>query len=204
MAIRVFPVASEGAPHFTDDFGVIGPGKTKKHGGVDIFAAEGTPILAVDDGEIEFREDPIGGHAFYLRAPDKAVYYGAHLSAYEGEPRSVLAGDVIGYVGQTGNAAHTTPHLHFEAHPAGGVGVDPFLALQALEPQPAGDVHPAPRPPPSPAADLGDLAVVLGPVPPIPHIGAAVANMRRRGPGPVAMIFGLGLGVALARARAHR
>ena len=48
------------------------------------------------------------------------------------------------------------------------------------------------------------LAVVLGPVPPIPHIGAAVANMRRRGPGPVAMIFGLGLGVALARARAHR
>ena len=204
MALRVFPVAAEGQPHYVDDFSVVPPGKTKRHGGVDIFAAEGTPVLAPDDGEIEFREDPIGGHAFYLRATDKTTYYGAHLLAYEGEPRSVLAGDIIAYVGMSGNAAHTTPHLHFEAHPSGGVGVDPYRELSLLEPQPSGDVHASPVPPPRPSADLGDLVVTLGPVPPIPHLGAAVDNVRRRGPGPVAVLFGLGLGVAIARARAHR
>jgi murein DD-endopeptidase MepM/ murein hydrolase activator NlpD len=201
VAIRVFPVASEGAPHFTDDFGVIGPGKTKKHGGVDIFASEGAPVFAVDDGQVEFKEDPLGGHAFYLHAEDRTVYYGAHLSAFEGDARAVVAGDVIGYVGMTGNAAHTSPHLHFEAHPSGGVAVDAFRELSALEPQSAGDVHAAPVPPPRPSADLGDLAVTFGPVPPIPQLGAVVNNVRRRGPGPVALLFGLGLGVALARAR---
>jgi murein DD-endopeptidase MepM/ murein hydrolase activator NlpD len=206
VAIRVFPVGAEGSPHYTDDFAAIPAGKSKRHGGVDIFAGEGTPVLAVDDGEVEFREDPIGGHAFYLHAVDRTVYYGAHLSAYEGAARSVLAGEVIGYVGQTGNAAHTSPHLHFEAHPAGGIGVDPFRELASLEPAHAGDVHPAPRPAPPPGADLGDLAVVLGPVPPIPHLGAAVDNLRRRRPGPVALLFGLGLAVGVARAarRAHR
>lgn len=129
--IRVFPISSAGAPSFADDFGV--PGQTgKPHQGIDIFAAEGTPVLAVDDGALRFAEDPMGGHAFYLTTGDGVTYYGAHLSGYQGpSPRRVVAGETIGYVGHTGNAAHTASHLHFEAHPAGGPAVDPYADLRA-------------------------------------------------------------------------
>ena len=200
--IRVFPVAREGSPHFTDDFAYVRPGAAKKHGGIDIFADAGAPVFAVDDGEFEPREDPIGGHAFYLHALDGTTYYGAHLSAYEGGPRTARAGEVIGYVGQTGNAAGTSPHLHFEVHPSGGVGVDPFRALSALEPQSASDVRVLPSP--APAADpLPRLPVVPGPVPPIPHEGEPIASRARRGSGGgVFAFFGLvGLGLVATRGR---
>jgi murein DD-endopeptidase MepM/ murein hydrolase activator NlpD len=152
--IRVFPVAAEGQPTFTDDFGVVRP-TGRRHQGNDIFAAEGTPIVAVDDGALRFAEDPIGGHAFYLAADDGTVYYGAHLSAYEGtSPRRAVAGEVLGYVGHTGNAATTAPHLHFEVHPSGGVAVDPYRLLAGLTP-------------PSVVSSLGATDQVL-PVPPAP------------------------------------
>jgi murein DD-endopeptidase MepM/ murein hydrolase activator NlpD len=194
--IRVFPVAAEGAPHYTDDFSYVRPGATKPHGGIDIFASAGTAVFAVDDGELEHVPNPLGGNAFKLTTADGTFYYGAHLAQYEGAPRSVLAGDVIGYVGNTGNAASTSPHLHFEVHPSGGVAVDAFPQLQGLEPQPAGDVHPAPPAPASPVADLPRLPVVPGLVPPIPH----GAGNGRRG-GAVALVLGLGLGLVVASSR---
>lgn len=129
--IRVFPISLVGRPAFTDDFGVTGR-TGKPHQGIDIFADEGTPVLAVDAGALRFAEDPIGGHAFYLTTSDGVTYYGAHLSAYAGSsPRAVGAGDVIAYVGHTGNAATTPSHLHFESHPAGGAAVDPYAELRA-------------------------------------------------------------------------
>jgi len=190
MALRVFPVASEGSPHFVDDFATVRPGATKGHGGIDIFADQGAPVLAVDDGAVTFREDPIGGHVFYLRAADGDTYYGAHLSAYGGAERSVAAGDVIGYVGMSGNAKGTTPHLHFEWHPSGAaVSINPFRALSALMPQSVTDVRvmPAPEVPPDP---LPRLAVVPGPVPPIPY--GSPGRARRRGGAAVVAVFGLG------------
>lgn len=198
--IRVFPVAAEGHPHFTDDFFVMRAGK--RHGGIDIFADKGTPIVAVDDGALEFREDPLGGHAFYLHASDGAVYYGAHLDAYEGpSPRNAVAGEVLGYVGQTGNASSTSPHLHFELHPSGGIGVDPFGQLSALTPpsvtSSAGvlDVPPAPPSPPKEEP----IAVVPGPVPPIPPS----PTRRRTGAGPLLALAGLGgmFAIAVSRGR---
>lgn len=135
MPLRVFPVASEGGPHYTDDFGYVKPGATRGHQGNDIFASAGTAVLAPDAGAVKLTTDPIGGQVFYLTGSDGVVYYGAHLSAYEGSDRAVAAGDVIGYVGTTGNASGTSPHLHFEVHPGGGGAVDPFPLLQPLTPQ---------------------------------------------------------------------
>ena len=198
--IRLFPVALEGAPHYSNDFGV--PGQTgKPHHGIDIFADEGAPIVAVDDGDLRYDEDPMGGHAFYLRAPDGTVYYGAHLASYEGTgPRAVAAGDVLGYVGNTGNAAGGPTHLHFEMHPAGGVAVNPYPWLSALSPVSVLSSHvEAPPAPPAPIDPLPPIGPLAGPVPPIPH---APARGLTRGEGTALGFLALGFTWALAR-RAH-
>jgi len=89
----------------------------RQHKGVDMFADEGTPVVAPVAGDIEFAEDTLGGLAFHLWSDDGDYFYGAHLSGYAGTSRRVTAGEVIGYVGHTGNADETAPHLHFEIHP---------------------------------------------------------------------------------------
>jgi murein DD-endopeptidase MepM/ murein hydrolase activator NlpD len=125
MALRVFPVA--GNTSFADEFG----GRGGAHQGVDIFAPEGTPVRAVDDGRVEHATDPKGGTVAMLHSTDGTRYYYAHLSRYEGIAGKVRAGDVIAYVGNTGNAAATKPHVHFEMHPGEGPAVDPYPALKA-------------------------------------------------------------------------
>lgn len=134
MTLRVFPVSNVPGVHFSNDFGFERgtPDKPRPHQGVDIFAPEGTPALAVDDGAVSYEVDPIGGLSFYLRTADGITYYGTHLSRVEGRARMVRAGDVIAYVGHDGNAAATPPHLHFEVHPRGGV-MNPFPLLQSAE-----------------------------------------------------------------------
>jgi len=140
MPLRVFPVADPPGATFTDDW--MAPrtnpdGTTRSHKGNDLFAPDGTPVLAPDDGNVRYATDPIGGQSFYLKADDGTTYYGTHLSAYEGGARRVGAGETIAYVGHGGNAAGTPPHLHFEVHPGGGAAIDPFPELQAAQRQPA-------------------------------------------------------------------
>lgn len=89
----------------------------RRHQGIDIMAPHGAPVLAVADGEIvRFWNSELGGVSIYQAdASGELVYYYAHLSARAGnikEGDRVRQGQVIGYVGQTGNAS--TPHLHFE------------------------------------------------------------------------------------------
>ncbi len=118
------PVA---APTFSDDFAVPRPGG-RFHQGNDLMAPKGTPVRAPVAGTVVRYPNPLGGNAFVLTGNDGNRYYGAHLSAY-GAAGTVKRGTVIGYVGNSGDAAGGPTHLHFEIHPAGGAAVDPFYSL---------------------------------------------------------------------------
>jgi peptidoglycan LD-endopeptidase LytH len=128
--MRVFPVADVPGVHFTDDFHAVEDESGRRHLGIDIFAPEGTPTLAPENGSVRFEVDPIGGLSWYVKGDDGVTYYGTHLSDVEGGPRRVEAGEVIGYVGHDGNARGTPDHLHFEIHPPGQT-VDPFSLLRS-------------------------------------------------------------------------
>ena len=129
MGLRVFPVS--GGARYSDDFSAEATDTMRKHLGNDLMSPTGTPLLAVDDGEVRFGTDPLGGNVANLRVSDGTRYYYAHLSAFEGGNRSVRAGDVIGYVGATGNAAGGPSHCHLEVHPNNGPAVDPYPYLRA-------------------------------------------------------------------------
>jgi len=100
----------EGGRYF-NDWG-FPRGGSRFHEGNDIFAAQGTPVRAPVSGKVEIIEGTVGGLQFNLYGNDGIEYLGSHLDA-AGATGEVSAGDVIGYVGNSGNAAGTTPHLHF-------------------------------------------------------------------------------------------
>ncbi|MEP4649667.1 MAG: M23 family metallopeptidase, partial [Ilumatobacter sp.] len=91
----------------------------RSHEGVDMIADRGAPVIAVRDGDALFKRNSLGGNAVWLTAANGDKFYYAHLDGFAGESRTVEAGDVIGFVGSTGNARG--PHLHFETLPAGNV-----------------------------------------------------------------------------------
>ena len=88
-----------------------------------MMSPSGTPLVAVVAGDATMRTNVLGGNIVSLMGVDGNRYYYAHLSAWEGSSRSVSAGEVIGYVGATGDT--TANHLHFEIHPGGGAAVNP-------------------------------------------------------------------------------
>jgi len=113
---------------FVNDYGYQRPDSATPHQGVDIFAPRGTPVVAPVSGVLGRYPNDAGGLAFQLFGNDGVRYYGAHLEAYEAVG-PVEAGTVIGYVGTSGDARGTSPHLHFEAHPGGGAAVNPYPTL---------------------------------------------------------------------------
>lgn len=112
---------------FTNDYGYV-RADGGFHAGVDLFAPRGTPVLAPTAGTVAQFPNPSGGRAVHLRASDGTRYYFAHLDSY-GATGWVEAGTVIGAVGNSGDAAATSPHLHMEAHPGGGDTTNPFPTL---------------------------------------------------------------------------
>jgi murein DD-endopeptidase MepM/ murein hydrolase activator NlpD len=119
-ALDACPVA--GQSDFVDSWGDA-RSSGRRHEGVDMAAERGTPVLAVRDGDAEFKRSRLGGNAIWLVTASGERFYYAHLDGWEGESRSVTAGEIIGYVGNTGNAKGD--HLHFETR-AGDEAVNPY------------------------------------------------------------------------------
>ena len=122
----VFPVA--GPTTFTNDWLYARAGG-RYHQGIDLFAARGTPVIAVADGTLfNVGHNGLGGWRLWVRDLAGDTFYYAHLSAYAPaavEGARVARGTVLGYVGDSGDARGTPPHLHFEIHPGGGGPVPP-------------------------------------------------------------------------------
>jgi murein DD-endopeptidase MepM/ murein hydrolase activator NlpD len=124
------PVA--GSLSFTDTWLAPRSGG-RRHQGVDMFAARDTPVVAPVAGVAEQSVSDLGGLGFRLWGEDGTFYYGAHLDSFGPSWGRVEAGTVLGYVGTTGNAQGTAPHLHFEIHP----GREPGDQGAAVNPTPS-------------------------------------------------------------------
>jgi murein DD-endopeptidase MepM/ murein hydrolase activator NlpD len=115
----VIPVKGVRPRDLTDTYTQARAGGARTHDALDIMAAEGAPVLAAAEGTVEklFFSDGGGGITVYVRSPDQRwTYYYAHLQRYApglAEGQKVKRGQVIGYVGHTGNANPAGPHLHF-------------------------------------------------------------------------------------------
>jgi murein DD-endopeptidase MepM/ murein hydrolase activator NlpD len=95
----------------------------RKHQGIDIFARRGTPVVAAAEGVVVRigTTDRLGGNTVWVAGKPSTLYYYAHLDGFRPGLRvgeHVGAGDVLGRVGNTGNARTTPPHLHFGVYPA--------------------------------------------------------------------------------------
>lgn len=140
-----FPVEGKSDRAIRSFFGASRDGGRRRHKGVDIFAAKGTPALAAVKGRItRVYERGIGGKVVWLRA-DKTgdnLYY-AHLDKQLVRPgQRVEIGDTVGLVGKTGNARTTPPHLHFSVYRRGRGAVDPYPFIRTeypLNASPTGD-----------------------------------------------------------------
>jgi murein DD-endopeptidase MepM/ murein hydrolase activator NlpD len=124
-----------GATSFSDSWGAPRSGG-RSHKGVDMIAARGTPLVAIESGVIERTSNSsLGGISLYLRGGSGDRYYYAHLdgiaSGISGGV-SVSVGDVVGYNGSTGNAPSWLPHLHFQWAPAGSDWVNPYPLVADL------------------------------------------------------------------------
>ena len=128
----------------------------------DIFAPCGTPWLAVFDGYAEPRDYALGGYTVMLTAPDGTQAYYAHGESTRASGQ-VSAGDVIGYVSNSGNAIESGCHLHFavgQINYNGGGTIAPAIWLSGTTPEPGPEPGPQPGPI-SPVAASGAVAVIL-------------------------------------------
>jgi len=130
---QVCPVA--GAVSFTDSWGDPRSGG-RTHQGVDMMAALGTPAVAVESGMIrQMSFSTLGGITLWLQGINGDDFYYAHLDGYASglaAGQSVVVGQVIGFVGSSGNAPDWLPHLHFELHPGGGSAANPYPLVKTL------------------------------------------------------------------------
>lgn len=135
------PVQGIKRDELTDTFNEM-RGSTRRHEALDVIAPRNTPVLAVEDGTIAklFLSDAGGITIYQFDPTSQYAYYYAHLERYADglkEGQTVKRGQVLGYVGTTGNAPRDTPHLHFAIFKLGedkkwwqGTPVDPYSVLK--------------------------------------------------------------------------
>ncbi|MFM7069842.1 MAG: M23 family metallopeptidase, partial [Actinomycetes bacterium] len=155
----VFPVA--GPVEFVDTWGaprMSGTSYAHWHQGTDIFAPFGAPLVAAENGVVNrIGFGTLGGNKLWVVGESGTAYYYAHLSAFApglSNGTLVRAGQVVGYVGNTGNAVGTPFHCHFEVHPNDAGPINPYPLLKATYTAPAATspVFGAPTVPGSPFA----------------------------------------------------
>ncbi len=157
------PLPDMAASELRDTFFAARVGR-RVHQAIDIMRPEGTPLYSCVDGFVEkLNTSALGGIAVYLAdAEGRNRFYYAHLSAYaegvtEGMP--VLRGQLIGYVGATGNARFTGPHLHFQIIRGGGA-VNPYPVLRQVVDGDDGRLQPVLPSPVSPETEPAPVVVV--------------------------------------------
>ena len=136
----LIPVQGVGAAQLQDTF-TDSRAQGRSHEAIDIMAPAGTPVLAVADGTVEklFTSDAGGLTVYQFEPSGRYAYYYAHLQGYApglAEKQALRRGDVIGYVGSTGNANPLAPHLHFAVFELGperrwwqGTAINPYPLL---------------------------------------------------------------------------
>tara|TARA_A100000171_G_C2139511_1_gene153605 strand:+ start:3911 stop:5047 length:1137 start_codon:yes stop_codon:yes gene_type:complete len=131
-----FPVSGAGNKNVQSLWAASRDGGKRSHEGIDIFAPRGTPLIAITDGRITSTGDRgLGGKQVWLRDGlfGKTMYY-AHLdSIHVAEGQRVKLGDTIGFVGNTGNAETTEPHLHFGIYKGSTGPVNPYPYVKQTE-----------------------------------------------------------------------
>ena len=139
------PVQGTTASQLSDTFTQARAGGSP-HDALDILAPRGTPVLAVEDGRVAklFLSKPGGITLYHFDPESRYAYYYAHLDRYADgltEGASLRKGQVIGYVGSTGNASPDAPHLHFaifklepERQWWRGAPLNPFLVWRDAKP----------------------------------------------------------------------
>ncbi len=134
-----FPVDGRGNDAIQSFFGVGRDGGRRRHHGIDIFAPRGTPVLAATDGVVRsISPNTLGGNVIWLvdERRRQTLYY-AHLDRHAVQAGDrVQMGDTIGFVGNTGNARTTPPHLHFGLYRRGQGPIDPlrYVRLETTKP----------------------------------------------------------------------
>jgi murein DD-endopeptidase MepM/ murein hydrolase activator NlpD len=104
----------------------------RSHKGVDIFADRGTPVLSATEGIVtRVGTNALGGQVINVLGPGRQTHYYAHLDRYGGFKAGdvVYAGNIIGYVGNTGNARNTPPHLHYGVYDSVHGAINPWPML---------------------------------------------------------------------------
>ena len=148
LAGLLVPVAGIKKEQLVDTF-TQSRGQGRRHDAIDIMAARGTPVLAVDDGQVaKLFTSQRGGLTVYEFDRNQTVaYYYAHLDSYAPgvvEGKQLKRGDLIGFVGSTGDASVDAPHLHFAISVLGpdkkwwqGTAINPYPLLRGLPASPA-------------------------------------------------------------------
>lgn len=176
LASLKFPVAGNDLAALRSGFGAPRDAGRREHHGVDLFAPRGTPVLAATAGWVSWvGTNQLGGNVVWLRDRQygRRLYY-AHLDRSTVEEDAwVEAGDTLGFVGNTGNARTTPPHLHFGIYVRGVGPVDPYFHLW--------------DPPEKPPVFAGDSTLVGG----WGRVAASGGRLRARADGSAPVLLAL-------------